>query len=251
VRDDRPFAGRNPPATAFFYSGDRGGAHPERHLAGYVGLMQADAYAGFNRLYDPSRHGGPLIEAACWSHARRKVYELAQLKQAAIAIEAVQRIDTLFAIERAINGALGELRLAVRGERSRPLVTELESWPHAQCARLSAKSAVANGVDYGLRRWTALTRFLDDGRVCLSNNAAERALRGIAVGRNNWTFGGSDQGGERAAAIYTLIETAKLNTVDPRAWLADLLARLPDYPAQQIDDLLPWNARPTSVPAAA
>jgi transposase len=251
VRDDRPFAGRDPPAAAFFYSGDRGGVHPERHLAGYVGLMQADAYAGFNRLYDPGRHGGPLIEAACWSHARRKFYELAQLKQAPIAIEAVQQIDALFAIEREINGAPREQRLAVRGERSRPLVTELESWLRTQRARLSAKSAVANAIDYSLKRWTALTRFLDDGRLCLSNNAAERALRGIAVGRNNWTFAGSDQGGERAAAIYTLIETAKLNAVDPRAWLADILARLPDYPAQRIDDLLPWNARPMSVPAAA
>jgi transposase len=251
VRDDRPFAGRDPPAAAFFYSADRGGEHPERHLAGYAGLMQADAYAGFNRLYDAARKPAPIIEAACWSHARRKFYELAQLKKAPIAIEAVKRIDGLFAIEREINGVTCEQRLAIRAERSQPLVAELETWLRAQRARLSRKSEVAKAIDYSLKRSAALARFLEDGRLCLSNNAAERALRGIAVGRNNWTFAGSDQGGERAAAIYTLIETAKLNGVDPRAWLADVLARLADHPAKRIDDLLPWNWRAENLVAAA
>jgi transposase len=179
VRDDRPFAGRDPPAAAFFYSPDRGGEHPERHLVSYAGMMQADAYAGLNRLYDATRQPGPIVEAACWSHARRKFYELAQLKKAPIAVEAVKRIDALFAVEREINGATSGQRLATRAERSRPLVVELETWLRAQRARLSAKSEVAKAIDYSLKRWTALTRFLDDGRLCLSNNAAERALRGI------------------------------------------------------------------------
>jgi transposase len=251
VRDDRPFGGHDPPAACFFYSRDRGGEHPERHLAGYAGLMQADAYAGFNRLYEPNRKPGPIVEAACWSHARRKLYELAQLKQAPIALEAVKRIDALFAIEREINGASPERRLAVRNERSRPLVIALQVYLRAQRARLSGKSETARAIDYSLKRWLALTRFLDDGRLCLSNNAAERALRGIAVGRHNWTFAGSDEGARRAAAVYTLIETAKLNGIDPRAWLADILARLADYPAKQLPDLLPWNWRPQHLVAKA
>jgi transposase len=251
VRDDRPFGGPDPPAACFFYSRDRGGEHPEQHLATYAGLMQADAYAGFNRLYEASRKPGPIIEAACWSHARRKLYELAQIKQAPIAIEAVKRIDALFAIEREINGASPERRLAVRNERSRPLVAALEAYLRQQRARLSGKSDTARAIDYSLKRWPALTRFLDDGRLCLSNNAAERALRGIAVGRHNWTFAGSDEGGRRAAAVYTLIETAKLNGIDPRAWLADVLTRLPDHPAKHIADLLPWNWRPQNPAAQA
>lgn len=241
VRNDRPFGGPDPPAAVFFYSRDRGGEHPERHLATYAGLMQADAYAGFNRLYEASRKPGPIIEAACWSHARRKLCELAQLKQAPIAIEAVKRIDRLFAIEREINGASAEHRLAVRHERSRPLVTALGTWLREQRTRLSGKNETAKAIDYSLKRWPALARFLDDGRLCLSNNAAERALRGIAIGRHNWTFAGSDEGARRAAAVYTLIETAKLNGINPQAWLADILARLPDHPMRRIDELLPWQ----------
>ena len=241
VRDDRPFGGRDPPAAAFFYSADRSGAHPEGHLASYCGLMQADAYAGFNRLYAGSRQPGPIIEAACWAHARRKFVDLARLKKAPIAIEASKRIDVLFAIEREINGLSPSARLAVRAERSRPLVDELATWLREQRAKLSSKNEIAKAIDYSRKRWGALTRFLNDGRLCISNNAAERALRGIAVGRHNWTFAGSDEGGRRAAAIYTLIETAKLSDVDPQAWLADVLARLQDHPAKRIADLLPWN----------
>ncbi len=251
VRDDRPFAGSSPPAAAFFYSRDRGGEHPERHLASYAGLMQADAYAGFNRLYEASRKPGPITEASCWAHARRKFFDLARLKQAPIAIEAVSRIDALFAIEREINGVTPEGRVRVRNERSRPLVVALETWLRGQRARLSGRSDTAKAIDYSLKRWTPLTRFLDDGRLCMSNNAAERALRGIAVGRHNWTFMGSDEGGRRAAAIYALIETAKLNDIDPRAWLADVLARLPDHPAKRIRELLPWNWRPPDLAEAA
>jgi transposase len=207
VRDDRPFAGTAAPAAAFFYSADRGGVHPDAHLARYAGLMQADAYAGFNRLYDAGRKPGPIIEAMCWAHARRKFFDLARLSKAPIAIEAVERIDALFAIERDINGKPPPQRQRVRNEHSRPLVTELEAWLRKQRAKLSAKNEVAKAIAYSLNRWSGLTRFLDDGRLCMSNNAAERALRCVAVGRHNWTFAGSDEGGRRAAAVYTLIET--------------------------------------------
>jgi transposase len=203
--------------------------------------MQADAYAGFNRLYEPSRRPGPIIEAACWAHARRKFFDLARISKAPIAVEAIAKIDALFAIEREINGLASAERLAVRQSRMRPLMVQFESWLHEQRARLSVNSETAKAINYILNRWMALTRFLDDGRLCISNNAAERALRGIAVGRHNWTFAGSDEGGRRAAAIYTLIETAKLNSIDGQTWLADVLARLPDHPARRIDELLPWN----------
>ena len=251
VRDDQPFGGLDPPAAAFFYSPDRGGEHPERHLASYSGLMQADAYAGFNRLYEAARKPGPIIEAACWAHGRRKFFDLARLQKAPIAIEAIERIDALFAIEREINGLSAGQRRAVRNQRSRPLVAELESWLRQQRAKLSRKSETAKAIDYSLKHWTALIRFLDDGRLCMSNNAAERAVRCIAVGRKNWTFAGSDEGGHRAGAIYTLIETAKLNDIDPQTWLADVLARLLDYPAKRIADLLPWNWRPQNLAAEA
>ena len=241
VRDDRPFGGRDPPAAVFFYSPDRGAKHPEQHLAGYAGLMQADAYAGFNRLYGAGRKPGPIIEAACWAHARRKFFDLARLDKAPIAIEAVKRIDALFAIEREINGLTPQQRLRVRNERSRPLVVALETWLREQRAKLSGQSKIGKAIAYSLTRWVALTRFLDDGRLCMSNNAAEREIRPIAMGRKNWTFAGSDEGGRRAAAIYTLIQTAKLNDVDPQAWLADVLARLQDHPAKRIDELLPWQ----------
>ncbi len=243
VRDDRPFAGPAPPAAAFFYSADREGIHPERHLAGFAGVLQADAYGGFNRLYAPGREPGPILEAACWAHARRKLYELAATAKAPVAAEAVRRIDRLFAVERDIAGLSAEARLAARRDRSAPILAELEPWLRRQQERLSRKSEVGKAIAYATRRWEALTRFMSDGRICMSNNAAERALRGVAVGRRNWTFAGSDRGGERAAAIYTLIETAKLNGVDPQGWLADVLARLPDHPARRISELLPWHWR--------
>jgi transposase len=251
VRDDRPFAGPDPPAAVFFYSPDRGGEHPEQHLAGYTGLMQADAYAGFNRLYEANRKPGPIIEAACWAHGRRKFFDLARLSKAPIAAEAVKRIDVLFAIEREINGLMPQERLRMRQERSRPLIIELQTWLHEQRARLSKNSDTTKAINYSLNRWDAFTRFLDEGRLCMSNNAAERELRAVALGRKNWTFAGSDEGGRRAAVIYTLIATAKLNDVDPQAWLADVLARLPDQPAKRIHELLPWNWHRQNVAAEA
>jgi transposase len=245
VRDDRPFAGTDPPAALFYYSRNRAGEHPQGHLAGYVGLMQADAFNGYNDLYRANRKPAPILEAACWSHGRRKFFDLAKSGEAPIATEAVRRIDELFEIERAINGQTPEQRLVARREKSRPLIVDLEIWMRQQRALLSSSNDTAKAFNYLFNRWEAFTRFLDDGRVCLSNNAAERALRGVAVGRKNWTFAGSDAGGHRAAAVYTLIETCKMNDVDPQAWLADILARLPDHPANKVADLLPWNWRPT------
>jgi transposase len=241
VRDDRPFAGPDPPAVAFFYSADRAGKHPDEHLADYAALMQADAYSGFKNLYKASRPGGAIIEVSCWAHARRELFDLARINKSPIAIEAVKRIDALFAIECEINGKPPTERVQVRHDRSRPLVIELETWLRAQRRKLSSSNQVAKAIQYSLNRWTELTRFVDDGRLCMSNNAAERALRPVVVGRHNWTFAGSDEGGRRAAAIYSLIETARLNDADPQAWLADILARLPDYPAKRITELLPWN----------
>lgn len=241
VRDDRPFGGAQAPAAIYRYARDRRAEHPEQHLATYSGLMQADAYSGYNGLYAEDRKLGPVVEAACWAHGRRKFFELAELQKAPIAIEAVRRIDELFAIERAINGQPPDDRRAIRQKRSKPLVDALETWLRDERKTLSSKAPVAKAIDYSLKRWPAFTRFLGDGRLCMSNNAAERAVRGIAVGRKNWTFCGSDSGGHRAAAIYTLIETCKLNDVDARAWLADVLTRIANHPAKQIAELLPWN----------
>jgi transposase len=262
VRDDRPFGGPDPPAAMFYYSRDRAGEHPQVHLAGYAGLFQADAFGGYNKLYGLDRKPSPLLEAACWVHARRPFFAMADVAENArrkaqgktpgvispMALEAIRRIDALFEIERSINGHSAERRRIVRQELSAPLVAELERWLREQRAKLSRGNDLATAMDYMLKRWTAFTRFLDDGRVCLSNNAAERALRGIALGRKSWLFAGSDRGGQRAAALYSLIVTAKMNNVDPQAWLADVLARIAGHPAHRIDELLPWHWRPSSEP---
>lgn len=243
VRDDLPFGGRAPPGAIFHYSPDRGGKHPRHHLRNYAGILQADAYAGFNDLYLEARKPGPIIEAACWAHGRRKLFVLADLAKAPLAIDAVRRIDAIFDVEREINGLAAAQRHSIRQVRVAPLVTSLEQWMRGERARLSRHADVAKAMDYMLKRWNAFTRFLDDGRICLTNNAAERGLRGIALGRKAWLFAGSDRGGERAAAMYSLIVTAKLNDIDPRAWLADVLARIADHPVRRLDDLLPWNWR--------
>jgi hypothetical protein len=251
VRDDRPFAGPDPPAALFYYSRSRSGEHPVRHLAGYAGILQADAYAGFGALYGARRSPGPITEAACWAHGRRNFFVLADAGKSALAAEAVRRIDEIFAIERDIDGRSAEQRLAVRRSCIAPLVGELHSWMRAERARMSRHAETAKAIDYMLKRWPAFSRFLDDGRICLTNNAAERALRGIALGRKAWLFAGSDRGGERAAAIYTLIGTAKLNGTDPQAWLADALRRIADHPASRLHQLLPWNWKATEPQAAA
>ena len=248
VRDDQPFAGSAPPAAIFYYSRDRGGEHPKRHLSEYSGILQADAYAGFNDLYAPLRKPEPLVAAGCWAHGRRNFFKLAEVAKAPLAVEAVRRIDVIFDAERPINGLPTDQRLTVRRDRIAPLVAELETWMRAARGKLSRHADVAKAMDYMLKRWDAFTRFLGDGRICLTNNAAERALRGVALGRKSWLFAGSDAGGERAAAMYSLIVTAKLNDVDPRAWLADVLARIADHPASRLDQLLPWNWAAPSTP---
>ena len=243
VRDDRPFAGPAPPAALFRFSRDRAAEHPNRHLASYSGILQADAYAGFNDLYAPGRKPGPIAEAACWAHFRRKPFQLAEVSRAPLAAEAVRRIDAVFDAERTINGLLAAGRLAARRERVAPLVAGLGDWMRETRGKLSRHNELAKALAYALKRWDAFARFLGDGRVCLTNNAAERALRGVALGRRAWLFAGSDRGGERAAAMYSLIVTAKLNGADPRAWLADVLARIADHPASCLHELLPWRWR--------
>lgn len=241
VRDDRPFGGSAAPVAVYYYSATREGEHAERQLAKYTGIVQADACSGFNGLFIEGRQPGPIVEAACWAHSRRKFFELARLRKTPIAIEAVQRIDDLFAIEREINGKTPAERKAIRQARSRPLIESFETWLRGERKKLSPKGPLAKAIDYQFNHWAAFTRLLDDGRICLSNNAAERSIRGIAVGRRNWTFCGSDSGGHRAAVMYTLIESAKLSDVDPKAWLADVLTRIADHPVKQIEALLPWN----------
>ncbi len=255
VRDDRPFAGGAPPAALFYFSPDREKTHPNRHLAGWHGSLQADAYGGYNDLYHADREPAPVNSALCWSHARRKFFELADIagnvrkgktvhEISPVALEAVARIDALFDIERGINGMPAEDRLAARQQHARPLVEELYDWLAAQRSQMSKHNPVAKAINYMFEkegRWVAFTRFLDDGRLCLTNNAAERALRGIALGRKAWLFAGSQRGGERAAFMYSLIVTAKMNDIDPQAWLADVLARMPNMPVSHLPELLPWN----------
>ena len=249
----------------FYYSRDRRGEHPQAHLAEYAGILQADAYDGYNKLYLAGRKPGRIQEAACWVHGRRPFFAMADLEENArrkaagkkeiplwpIAIEVVRRIDALFAIERDINGKSPEERVAVRQAMSRPLVDDLHAYMREQAAKLSPRHDLVKAINYMLKRWAAFTLFLDDGRVCMSNNAAERGLRGIALGRKSWLFCGSDRGGQRAAIMYSLIITAKMNDIDPQAWLADVLARIAEHPTQQIDELLPWNWRPPGAPAQA
>lgn len=262
VRDDRPFGGHAPPAALYYASRDRRQEHPERHLRGFTGLLQADAYSGYNGLYNPSRAHGAITSALCWAHARRQFFELADIAANArrgktapaispIALEAVRRIDALFDIERGINGLPVEQRLAVRQENSLPLLADLEAWLRDERSRLSRAASVVKPIDYMLRRWDRFTRFARDGRVCLTNNAAERALRGFALGRKSWLFAGSERGADRAAAITTLIMTAKLNDVDPLAWLADVLGRIAGIPQSRLHELLPWEWKRHELRSAA
>ena len=255
VRDDLPFSGGAPPGALFHFSRDREMTHPNKHLANWHGILQSDAYSGYHDLYRPERTPGQVTSALCWSHARRKVFELADIAGnvrkgkpahdiSPIALEAVQRIDAIFDIERDINGLSAQDRHAPRQTLSRPLVEALHAWLVEQRARMSKHNPVAKAIAYMIGkagRWDAFTVFLDDGRICLTNNAAERALRGVALGRTSWLFAGSERGGERAAFMYTLIVTAKMNDIDPQVWLADVLERLPDMPVSRVSEMLPWN----------
>ena len=237
VRDDRPWADPAPPAVWFRYSPDRKGERPLEHLRDYHGLLQADGYAGFNRLYETGR----VTEVACWAHVRRPFYDIAAAGDSPIAREALERIQVLFAIEAEVRGRGADERRLVRQARAGPILEDLQRWFQSTLSQLSRKSPLAIAMRYALTRWTALTRYRDDGRLELENNAAERALRAVALGRKNFLFLGADSGGERAEAIYSLIGTAKLNELDPEGYLRYVLERIADHPINRIEELLPWN----------
>lgn len=246
VRDDRPAGSQAPAAVWFAYSPDRKGEHPASHLQNYVGILQADGYAGFNKLYETGR----VSEAACWAHVRRKFHDLFQAHRSPLAKEAIERIGQLYGIEQEIRGRSPIERREVRQAKSRPLLETMHTWLKATLAKLSQKSDVAVAIRYALDRWDALLRFSEDGRIEMDNNAAERALRAVAIGRKNYLFAGSDAGGERAAAIYSLLGSAKLNGIDPEAYLSSVLRRIADHPINRIGELLPWNISPAESPAA-
>ena len=248
VRDERPHGGQRPPAAAYFYSPDRKGEHPQRNLKTFKGILHADGYAGFNAIFD----GGLVTEAACWAHVRRKFFDVHAANGSPIAREALDRIGTLYGIEANIRGKPPDDRQRCREEKSLPLLAGLKAWLDATLPKLSGKSDLAKAMRYTMSRWDALTRYLHDGRIAIDNNAAERSIRGIALGRKNYLFAGSDAGGERAAAIYSLIETAKLNGLDPEAYLRHVLTRIADHPINRVAELLPWNyaANPSQAQAA-
>src|SRR5579862_1763440 len=241
VRDDRPAAGADPPAVWYRYSPDRKGEHPQTHLRGFRGILQADAYSGFAPLYA----AGEILEASCWAHARRKFYDLYVADRSPIATEAIQRIGALYAIERTIRARLPAERVLVRQQRAGPLLDSLQQWLSATLQTVSAKSELAGAIRYSLVRWTALTRYRDDGRIEIDNNSAERSIRPLVLGRRNYMFAGSDVGGERAANIYSLIGTALLNGIDPYLYLRHVLERIAEHPINRIDQLLPWNVAAT------
>jgi transposase len=236
VRDDRPFAGQASPAVLYRYSPDRKGEHPRQHLERFRGILQADGYQGYARLYDRG-----VTEAACMAHARRKFVDVYKSDKSPLANDALQRIAGLYAIEATIRGRTAEARLAVRAEQSAQLFADLKHWMEQTLPRISGKSDLAGAIRYALSRWDALSLVLRDGRACLDNNAAERAMRPIPLGRKNWLFAGSDAGGERAAAIYSLTETAKLSGLDPEDYLRQVLERIADHPVKRVHELLPWN----------
>lgn len=239
VRDDRPSGEQAPPAVWFQYSADRKGDHPARHLKSFTGILQADAYAGYNAIYE----GGRIVEAGCWSHARRKLWDIhvRQKRQpGTLAHQGLVRIGELFKVEASVNGRSALRRRRMRQARTVPVLKELKIWMTDTLTQVSAKSPMAQAIGYALGNWTALTRFVKDGRIDAHNNTAERALRGVAIGRKNYLHVGSDAGGHTAAVMYTLLGTAKLNGINPQRYLRHVLDRLPEHPSNRIDELLPW-----------
>jgi len=240
LRDDRPFGGRDPPAVFYEFTPDRKGGHPQRRLRDFRGILRADAYAGFNALYESGR----VVEAACWTHARRYFHDEVVANGSPIAREAIERMQLLFAIETQIHGQPPEARLAARQARSAPIMADLHAWLEATLRRISGKSDLAKAIRYTLAQWGALTLVLRDGRACLHNNAAERRMRLLALGRKNYLFAGSLEGGKRAAIVYTLVGTAEMNGWDPQAYLRVLLERIADHPINRIGELAPWTLQP-------
>ena len=237
VRDGRPWGSDQPPAAVFFYSADRKGEHPQSHLKNFRGILHADGYAGFNAIFERPE----VYEAACWAHVRRKFFDVHAANGSLLAKEALDKIGDLYAIEAHIRGWPPDERQRYREHHAAPLITGLKAWLETTLQKLSGKSDSAGAMRYGLSRWAALTRYINNGCIEIDNNAAERSIRGIALGRKNYLFAGSDKGGNRAAAIYSLIETCKLNTINPEAYLRDILVRIPDHKINRIDELLPWN----------
>lgn len=248
VRDEKPWGSVNPPAAYYRYSPDRKGEHAEALLGPARGFLHADAYAGFEKLYAPDPvTGHPRLEpVACWAHSRRALYDQFVGTKSPIARQAIEKMGELFAIERGISGKSPGARLQVRREASAPLVAELKAFLETSLTRISRKGELAIAIRYSLVRWAALTRYLDDGRLEMTNNAAERAIRPLTLGRRNWTFLGSDSGGDRAALFYTLIQTCKMNDINPQAWLADVLGHIADHPVNRLDELLPWAWSPAA-----
>ena len=251
VRDERTWGSTNQPAAYYQYSPDRKGVHAQALLKPCRGFLHADAYGGFDKLYapDPITGQAPLIEVACWAHARRELFDEHVRTKSPLAREALERIGEIFAIEREINGQSAEQRLAVRQARSVPLLAALKDFLETCLTRISRKGDLAKAIRYSLTLWTALSRFTEDGRLEMTNNAAERAIRPLTLGRRNWTFLGSDTGGDRAAVFYTLIQTCKLNAINPEAYLADVIGRIAEHPAKRIDELLPWSWQASQAPA--
>ncbi len=247
LRDERPHAGTAAPAVRYRYTADRRGEHPRAHLAGFGGVLQADGYAGFNGLYDTGR----VAEAACWAHVRRKFHDIHAAGRSPIAQEALTRIAALYAIEAPITGKPPDLRRHARQAEAAPLLDDLRSWLDITLTKVPGRSDVAGAIRYALSRWTALTRYVDDGTIAIDNNPVERAIRPVALGRKNWLFAGSDAGGERAAAIYSLIQTAKLNGIDPEAYLRHVIGCIADHPVNRVAELLPWNIEASANTAAA
>ncbi len=250
VRDDRPRRGEAPPGVAYFFSADRKGEHPQKHLEYFAGILQADAYAGFKALYEPGADGKSRVrEAACWAHLRRNFHDVWKATGSEIAQEALEKIGALYDIERRINGMPVEQRLEIRDRRSRPRTEIFQAWLEAQLTRIPGKGELAKAMRYALSRWPSFTLFLDDGRIAIDNNAAERAVKPVVIGRKNWMFAGSDAGGENLADAMTIIETAKFSGLNSEAYLADVLARINDHMNPRLDELLPWNWASSEIPA--